>query len=137
MSEKKIDKNLKSQREGKKPWVDIRRSVSRVPEDLRVHPRLEFHCPARIKGLKGVFKITDISMGGAFLELKPGPNIKVGQTFNLVMKLPTEYDPINMKAKIANIRKRGIGIEFVEVSQKKQEIIRFCFETFKDTIPLR
>ena len=137
MSEKKFDKNLNSQGEGKKPWVDIRRTVASVPEDHRIHPRLEFHCPARIKGLKGVYRVTDISMGGAFLELKPGPALKVGQTFNLVMKLPTEYDPINIKAKVANIRGRGVGIEFVDITQKNQEIIRFCFETFKDTVPLR
>jgi hypothetical protein len=137
MSEKKIDKNLNGQGEGGKPWVDIRRKVSNVPKDHRIHPRLEFHCPGRIKGLKGIYKVTDISMGGAFLELKPGPVFKIGQTLNLVLKLHTEYDHINMKAKLANIRERGLGIEFMDITQKNQGIIRFCFETFKDTIPLR
>ena len=137
MSKNRVDKKSNNQTNGKKTWVDIRRKVSKVVEDLRIHPRLEFHCPARIKGLKGVYRVTDISMGGAFLELKPGSAFKVGQTFNLAMKLPTEYDPINIKAKVANIRKRGIGIEFMDLTQKNQEIIRFCFETFKDTIPLR
>jgi hypothetical protein len=136
MSDKKNEKP-RPQDDRPKSWVDFRRSVSDVREDQRRHPRLEFHCPARIQGIKGVFRVTDISMGGAFLELKTTTAFKVGQTFNLIMKLPTEYEPITTRAKVANIRERGLGLEFLNMSQKNAQTIRFCFETFKDTIPLR
>ena len=137
MSDKQNDNNPRRPGNGPKSWVDFRRSVSDVHEDQRQHPRLEFHCPARIQGIKGVFRVTDISMGGAFLELESTPAFKLGQTFNLIMKLPTEYEPITTKVKVANIRKRGIGLEFMNITQKNEQIIRFCFDTFKDTIPLR
>lgn len=118
-------------------WVDIRRTVAKVTEDKRQHPRLEFHCPARIQGIKGVFKVTDISMGGAFLELSDTSAFEIGQLFSMTMKLPTEYEPINVKVKVTNIRDRGIGLLFIGMTQKKQEVIRFAFDTFKDTIPVK
>ena len=136
MSDKQNDNNPGPHGDEPKSWVDFRRSVSDVHENHRQHPRLEFHCPARIQGIKGVFRVTDISMGGAFLELEPTSGFKVGQAFNLIMKLPTEYEPITSKVKVANIRKRGVGLEFMNLTPKNEQIIRFCFETFKDTIPL-
>lgn len=136
MSDKKNNKEG-SKSNDPKSWVDFRRSVSDVHQDHRQHPRLEFHCPARIQGIKGVFKVTDISMGGAFLELEPTSAFELGKTFNLTMKLPTEYEPIMTKVKVANIRKRGVGLKFMNITPKNEQIIRFCFETFKDTIPLR
>jgi c-di-GMP-binding flagellar brake protein YcgR len=137
MSDNKKKKKLRSQNRGEKSWMDFRRKVSDVSEDQRQHPRLEFHCAARIPGTKGVFRVTDISMGGVFLELKNTADFEVDQTFNLIMKLPTEYEPVNAKVRVANIRERGLGLRFVGLTQKNQEVIRFCFETFKDTIPLR
>jgi hypothetical protein len=137
MNNKKNDNNPKSRQERPKSWVDFRRSVSDVHQDHRRHPRLEFHCPARIQGIKGVFKVTDISMGGAFLEMEPTSAFELGKMFNLTMKLPTEYESITTKVKVANIRKRGVGMAFVNITPKNEQIIRFCFETFKDTVPLR
>jgi c-di-GMP-binding flagellar brake protein YcgR len=117
--------------------VDFRRNVAQVGADGRRHPRIEFHCPVRIEGLNGVHKVTDISLGGVFVEFQEPIKLQVGETRQLTIKVPTEYDPIKVKAEVANARHRGVGFKFVELTGKNQEMIRFCFDTFKDTIPLR
>jgi hypothetical protein len=137
MSDRETDGRSKTDGKEEKSWVDFRRKVSDVHENMRAHPRLEFHCQARIGGVKGVFRVTDISMGGAFLEYTPPSAFKLGQTLQLTMKLPTEYDPIKIKAEVVNVRERGVGLRFVNMTRRNQEIIRFCFETFKDTVPLK
>jgi DNA-binding response OmpR family regulator len=123
--------------EHKRSWVDFRRGIDDVPEDKRQYPRLEFHCPVRIEGISGIHRITDISLGGAFVEYQTPSTFKVGEIHHLIVKVPTEYEPIKVKAQVANLQKRGIGFKYVDLSRRNQEIIRFCFDTFKDTIPLQ
>jgi len=53
-----------------------------------------------------------------------------------VIKVPTEYEPVKVKAEVVNVRNRGIGFKFVDLTRRNQEVIRFCFNTFKDTIPI-
>jgi DNA-binding response OmpR family regulator len=120
----------------KKSWIDFRRRMAEVSEDKRRYPRLEFHCPVRVEGVKGVSRVTDISMGGVFVEHKQPSSFTIGQTIHLVMKVPTEYEPVKVRAKVVNVRDRGIGFKFVDLTRRNQEVIRFCFNTFKDTIPL-
>jgi hypothetical protein len=53
------------------------------------------------------------------------------------MKLPNELNPVKVKARVADKRDRGIGLKFVDLTPANQEILRFCFNTFKDTLPLK
>jgi DNA-binding response OmpR family regulator len=131
------DSGISGAATGRKAWIDFRRKVALVPEDQRRHPRLEFHCPVRIEGYQGVYNVTDISLGGVFVELEETEAFDVGQVRQLTIKVPTEYEPIKLKAEVVNIRKRGVGFKYVELTPKNQEMIRFCFDTFKDTIPLK
>lgn len=117
-------------------WLDFRREIASNYDEKRRYPRLEFHCPVKIQGLDGVHKVTDIGMGGVFVEVKGTGHVKVGQVLQLAVKLPNEYEPIKLKARVANVRKRGIGFKFVDLSRENQEVIRVCFNAFKDTIPL-
>ena len=118
-------------------WMDFGRRVVQVGEEKRRCPRLEFHCPVRIQGVKEVKRVTDIGIGGIFVRSEVPPALKMGQAIYLSMKLPTEREPVKVKAKVANVRDRGIGFRFVDLTPTNQEIIRCCFNTFKDTIPLR
>lgn len=130
------EKSLKDQKKtGQR--VDFRREMADIQRDKRRYPRLEFHCPVRIQGVDGVHRVTDISMGGVFVEHKEPVTVNVGQILQLVIKIPTELEPIKLKAEVVNVRKRGVGFKFVDLSRRNQEVVRFCFDTFKDTIPLR
>lgn len=121
----------------KESWMDFRMGVTAIGDNRRQHPRLEFHCPVRVEGLKGIQKVTDMSVGGIFVENEQASTFKKGQTLHLNIKLPTEYEPITIKAEVANVRDRGIGLKFVDLTQPHQQALRVCFDAFKDTIPLR
>jgi hypothetical protein len=55
----------------------------------------------------------------------------------LSMKVPTEAVPLTVKAEVTNLRSRGLGLKFVDVTEANLERIRNCFDAFKDTIPIR
>jgi hypothetical protein len=116
--------------------VDIRRNNKSVDVERREHPRLEFHCTAKVIGINDPVKITDISLGGFFFELKTRSKLKMGQIINVTMTLPTEEDPIRVKARMTNQNDRGIGCKFIDLTPENQEAVRNCFETFKDTLPI-
>lgn len=117
--------------------VDFRRKVVEVRVERRYFPRLEFHCQARIHGFKGLLKITDISLGGVFIELEDHSTLRKGQTLYLCIAMPTERDPIKVKARVATLNGRGIGVRFINLTRRNLNSIRFCFNTFKDTLPIR
>ncbi len=143
LGDRKIEDEFKSETGhqekdgGEKSWVDFRRKVGEVAEEKRRCPRLEFQCPVRIQGVKGVKRVTDIGIGGVFIEHEHPPALEKGQSLHLIMKLPTEREPVKVKAEVVNMRDRGTGFRFVDLTPTNQEIIRFCFNLFKDTIPLK
>ena len=115
--------------------VDIRRTHIDVQHERRQHPRLEFHCDCTIRGITGVRKITDISLGGFFFELKTSKRLRMGQTVDVAINLPTEPQALHVKAKFVNQTERGIGCQFVDMTPEKLDAVRKCFDTFKDTLP--
>jgi c-di-GMP-binding flagellar brake protein YcgR len=117
--------------------VDLRRKDEKVDIDRRTHPRLDFNCKATIRGINQVVLVTDISLGGFFFELNTKKKLKMGTLVDVSMRLPTEEQAIRFKAKFISQGERGIGCKFVGLSPENEEAIRFCFDTFKDTLPLR
>lgn len=116
--------------------VDIRRETRNVKMERRAYPRLEFHCKAKIIGIKDPVNVTDISLGGFFFELHLKSKLRMGQIANVVLSLPTENDPIMIKARMINQTDRGVGCAFVDLTPAQRKAIHECFETFKDTIPI-
>jgi hypothetical protein len=116
--------------------VDIRRKNMKVEKDRRNNPRLDFRCKATIRGINQVVEVSDISMGGFFFELQTKKRLKMDTLVDVSMRLPTEDQAIRFKAKMISQTDRGIGCQFVDLSAENEEAIRFCFETFKDTLPI-
>jgi len=101
-----------------------------------LHPRLDFHCDVLIRGINGARIITDISLGGFFFELRTKKKLKMGQMVEATIYLPTEQEPIKVKAKFISQTDRGIGCQFINMAPQAREAVRQCFETFKDTLPI-
>lgn len=116
--------------------VEIRRINVKVDRERRAHPRLDFHCKATIRGINQVVKVTDISLGGFFFELQTKKKLKIGSLVDVSMRLPSEEQAIRFKAKLVSQNERGIGCQFIGLSPENEEAIRFCFESFKDTLPI-
>ena len=114
----------------------LKRKHVRVEQEQRIHPRLDFYCEASIRGIAGVRKITDISLGGFFFELETTKRLKMGQVVEVSIDLPTESHPIKVRVRFVNQNDRGIGCQFVDMSPYNRDAVRRCFETFKDTLPI-
>lgn len=115
--------------------VDLRSEKKKVKKENRKDPRLELHCNASVLGIDGIQKITDISLGGIFIEMIVSNRIKLGQIITLNVKLPTEKNTLKFKAKVVCKTNRGIGCQFVSLDDQKKEAICLCFEMFRDTLP--
>lgn len=117
--------------------ADLRSEKRTVEHERRKDPRLEFHCNAMIRGLDGVLTITDISLGGIFIEVSETDKIEIGQTVIVNSKLPTETNALRFQAKVVNKTDRGIGCQFISLDAREKEAICMCFEYFKDTLPAK
>jgi hypothetical protein len=117
--------------------IDVRSQNIKVSAERRQYPRLEFHCTALFGHLKGTLNITDISLSGVFVETEDKSGLEPGRQVSLAIKFPTEEKALLLKVKIVNVNKRGVGCHFVDLAAKNIEIIENCFETFRDTLPVR
>ncbi|WP_372680823.1 PilZ domain-containing protein [Desulfosarcina sp.] len=115
--------------------ADIRSKKKNVTKERRKDPRLEFHCNAMVQGIDGILTITDISLGGVFIEIGEPYKITVGKMVTINAKLPTETQAVRFKAKVVNKTNRGIGCQFIALDDWEKEAICLCFEYFKDTLP--
>ncbi len=116
--------------------LDTRSTYRKVVDDKRRHPRLELHCSAVVRGMNGIFIVTDISLGGVFIEPQEPVIVKVGQITDLKIKLPEASHSVKVKVRFANQTSRGIGCEFVNLSQDNRDRIEDCLETFRYTMPI-
>ena len=117
--------------------IDVRSQHIEVSRERRQHPRLEFRCTALFGHLKDVLKVTDLSLNGLFVEVKNKRGLDPGRVVSLAIKFPTEEKAVLLKAKVANVNKRGVGCSFMDLGPKNFDAIKNCFETFRDTLPLR
>ena len=115
--------------------ADLRSEKKSVKQERRKDPRLEFHCDALVLGLDGIKAITDISLGGIFIEVGELDNVRIGQNVIINVKLPTEPKSLKFKARVVNKTNRGIGCQFISLEGSQRDAICMCFEYFKDTLP--
>lgn len=117
--------------------ADLRSEKKKVKYERRKDPRLEFHCNAMVLGLDGIKTITDISLGGIFLEVNDLDKIDIEQIVIINAKLPTEPKVMRFKAKVVNKTHRGIGCQFISLEDSQKDAICLCYEFFKDTLPAK
>ena len=115
--------------------VEFRSEYRRVDNDKRKNPRVEMRCDATIFGVEGILIITDISLGGIFVEAESSNKIPIGQRVTINFRLPTENSVRRMKAKTVNRTKRGIGCRFIFEKVDEKKAIYRCFDFIKDTLP--
>jgi Tfp pilus assembly protein PilZ len=119
-------------------WLDCRRITHEVSEERRIDPRVEFHCPVTIEGVPREQRVTDISLGGVFIECGSAlrGRFQQGQTIHLLLNLPTEDGLTKAKAKVTCVTEQGIGCKFIEMGKRRQEAIEQCFSLAKNTLPI-
>jgi hypothetical protein len=117
--------------------LDVRSQHIEISNERRQHPRLEFRCTALFGHIKEVLNVTDLSLSGLFVEVKDKTGLESGKVVSLAIKFPTEDKAILVRGKVVNINQRGVGCKFIGLTPTSFEAIKNCFETFRDTLPLR
>ena len=120
-------------------WIDCRRSTAVTNQERRVDPRVDLQCPVYIEGIRDPKTITDLSMGGVFIECDSASRNKFrsGQLVRLTIKLPTEDEMIQVAAQVVNFSDRGLHCQFAHLDRKTEDAIRHCFGVTKHTIPIK
>jgi MinD-like ATPase involved in chromosome partitioning or flagellar assembly len=119
-------------------WLDCRRTTQEVSDERRNHPRVDFHCPVTIEGVAREQTVTDISLGGIFIECESAlrDRFQQGQTINLSINFPTEDELIKATVEVAHVVERGIGCKFIGLSQRSQKAIQKSFDLAKRSLPI-
>ena len=120
-------------------WFDCRRSEGEIAEDRRLTPRVDLSCPVYLEGIHGPQTITDLSIGGVFVECDEATRhaFPVGQLITLAMKLPTEEEMVEVKARVVKHNERGMHCRFEALEGKTEDAIYYCFNLTKHTIPIK
>jgi hypothetical protein len=116
--------------------VFLKRRYIEVDADRRRNTRIEFHIPVVILGVDAEAQIVDFSLEGFHIELTSDLELAVGQQIYLALRLPTERDPLRIKAKIVYIDGKGIGCRFTDVAPPLLEKLERCFNVFIATLPI-
>ena len=116
----------------------IRRgSKSTVSEkEKRLAPRIQFHLDVVVRGLKGVKQVSNFSTGGVFIQNEPSSSFKRGDKIELVTRLPLEKRIMLIKAQVAHVTSKGMGVQFLDVHGPCAQAIQSNFDVFRATIPL-
>ncbi|MBW1744434.1 MAG: PilZ domain-containing protein [Deltaproteobacteria bacterium] len=112
--------------EGKKPNMDV---------EKRKNPRIDFHLKLTVEGYKGTTEIRDFSLGGLLIQVDDPSHFNQGDVIHLVMLLPFEDKPIDIKAKVARVTPEGVGLEYINLLPYQEMIIEQCFHIFRSTMP--
>jgi hypothetical protein len=105
-------------------------------KEKRLAPRIEFQLDIVVRGLKGVKQVSNFSTGGAFIRNEPSSSFKRGDKIELVTRLPLEKRIMLIKAQVAHVTSKGMGVQFLDVHGPCAQAIQSNFEVFRATVPL-
>jgi Tfp pilus assembly protein PilZ len=105
-------------------------------KEKRLAPRIEFHLDVVIRGLKGIKHVNNFSVGGVFIQTDLSSSLKRGDKIELVTRLPLEKRIMLIKAQVAHVTGKGVGVQFLDVNGPCVQAIQSNFEVFKATIHL-
>ena len=105
-------------------------------KEKRLAPRIEFHLDVVVRGLKGIKQVNNFSIGGVFIQTDLSTSFKRGDKIELVTRLPLEKRIMLIKAQVAHVTSKGMGVQFLDVHGPCAQAIQSNFDVFRGTIPL-
>jgi len=105
-------------------------------KEKRLAPRIEFHLDVVVRGLKGIKQVSNFSIGGLFIQNEPSSSFKRGDKIELITRLPLEKRIMLIKAQVAHVTRKGMGVQFLDVHGPCAQAIQSNFDVFRATIPL-
>jgi c-di-GMP-binding flagellar brake protein YcgR len=108
-----------------------------MTKEKRKNPRIDLHFEIIEIGQehKGPHKVTDLSLGGLFIETPKPSKFREGEEIRLVMREPADNKLMRLDVRVAHVGKKGIGVEFLKLMPRDQQILEICFNLFRHTLP--
>jgi hypothetical protein len=105
-------------------------------KEKRGSPRIDFRLSVMVRGRQGLKEVRNFGLYGVFIQTEDPSQFKSGDEIYLKMKLPREKKAIQVKARVAHVSEKGVGIEFIDLPPRDAMSMDLCFSLFKHTIPL-
>ena len=108
-------------------------------EERRIAPGIDFRLEVEIGSPEGRAKFMDFSTKGLFIQTDNPAPVKPGDEIELIMKLPLEeleQETMIIPAQVVRVTIKGIGVKFGDLWPAQIDAIRYCFNIFKNTVPL-
>jgi len=105
-------------------------------KEKRGSPRIDFRLSVMVRGGQGLKEVRNFGLYGVFIQTEDPVQFKSGDEIYLKMKLPREKKAIQVKARVAHVSEKGVGIEFIDLPPRDAMSMDLCFSVFKHTIPL-
>jgi c-di-GMP-binding flagellar brake protein YcgR len=104
--------------------------------DKRRNPRIDIQLPVEIiMEHDQPEMVKDLSVGGLFIETSNPDEFQQDDEIQLVMNEPADNKPMRLKARVAHVGDKGIGVEFLNLSDEDQKALNTCFNVFRYTLP--
>ncbi|MGD2125273.1 MAG: PilZ domain-containing protein [Desulfobacteraceae bacterium] len=107
-----------------------------MKNERRLNPRIDFRHEVAIRGSQARSRFLNFSTGGAFIQTEEPLRFKPGGRMEVITTLPLEKKAMSIRARVAHVKRNGIGVEFEDVWGRDAVAIDHNFEVFKATIPL-
>jgi hypothetical protein len=105
-------------------------------KEKRLSPRIEFRLDVVVRGLKGIKQVSNFSTGGVFIQNEHSSSFKRGDKIELVTRLPLEKRIMLIRAQVAHVTSKGMGVQFLDVHGPCAQAIQSNFDVFRATVPL-
>jgi len=105
-------------------------------DDKRKSPRIDFNLQVKVAGQKKAQEVKNFGLYGVFLQTDPSFQAEQGDEISLVMRLPLEDIPLELKGRIVRVEEEGVGVVFPDISPQEAMALEACFAVFKETLPL-
>jgi c-di-GMP-binding flagellar brake protein YcgR len=118
------------------PYLVGKTQKAGVGWEKRRNPRIDIQLPVEvISQHEQPEMVKDLSVGGLFIEIPNPSEFQAEDEIQLVMREPADNKPMRLNARVAHVSKNGIGVEFLNVSDKDQKALNTCFDVFRYTLP--
>ncbi|UCF56516.1 MAG: PilZ domain-containing protein [Deltaproteobacteria bacterium] len=107
-----------------------------MEQERRNVPRIEFRLKVMINFHPRPGKIMNFSTAGAFIQTRNPLEYRPGDEIELATKFPLEKKTSHINAQVAHVKSDGIGVRFRNVRPQDAADIEYCFNVFKNTLPL-
>lgn len=116
--------------------LNLQRNMTRVINEYRADPRIEFHYPVVLIGFDANARIIDFSLGGFYIQTDAPVKIKESRKIKLFLRFPEEKSGVTVKAEVVHQDQNGFGCKLYDVQPRANYVLSKYFNMFSGMLPI-